>query len=181
MWMIILIPNGHRQGAGHCLGWMATVAHDDGDQELLLSFSVKHPESRECCSAVEIVLEVEVVAVAILRGHREVEGRAVVCRVPVHSSEQHWRLVQPHDLNKEGQLFQPPNSSINSNTSKILQPTSANFSHNSQDQAQAQDPHYLKHILSILLWMFSSCFNVTHFFFFLTKINSNTLFLHILV
>lgn len=89
MWMIILITNGHSQRAGHCLGWIATVTHDNRDKELLLPFSVKHPESCQCCCAVEIVLEVEVVAVAILCGHCEAEWRSVVCRVPVHSSEQH--------------------------------------------------------------------------------------------
>lgn len=89
VWMIILVTNGHSQCAGYCLSWIATVTHDNGDQKLFLPFSVKHPESRQCCCAIEIILEVEVVAVVILHGHCEVEGRSVVCRVPVHSSEQH--------------------------------------------------------------------------------------------
>lgn len=45
MCMIILVTDGHRQGAGHCFGWTATVAHDNRNEELFLALAVKCPQS----------------------------------------------------------------------------------------------------------------------------------------
>lgn len=43
MRMIILVTNGHCQGAGYRLGWTATVAHNNRNEELFLTLTVKRP------------------------------------------------------------------------------------------------------------------------------------------
>lgn len=101
--VVILIADGHRQGGGHGFGRVAAVAHNDWNEEFFLAFAVKRPQSGQCRCAIEVILEVEVVIVAILGGDGEVKGGAVLRRVPVHSSQEGRGLVQPHYLNKEGE------------------------------------------------------------------------------
>lgn len=86
--MIVLVTDGYRQSACHCLGWTAAVAHDNRNEEFFLPFTVKHSQGCECSSAVQVVLEVEIIAVAILRGDAEVKGWAILGGVLVHSSEE---------------------------------------------------------------------------------------------
>lgn len=43
--VIILVTDGHCQGAGHCFGWTAAVAHDNRNEEFFLALAVKRPES----------------------------------------------------------------------------------------------------------------------------------------
>ncbi len=45
MCVIILVTNCHRQGAGHCSGWTATVTHDNRNEELFLALAIKCPQS----------------------------------------------------------------------------------------------------------------------------------------
>ena len=66
--VIILVTNGHCQGAGNCFGWTAAVTHNNRNEEFLLALTVKHPQSCKCCSAIKVVLEIEIIAVAILGG-----------------------------------------------------------------------------------------------------------------
>lgn len=122
--VIILVTNGHSQGAGHRFGRATTVAHDDGQEELLLALAVERSEGRQSGRAVQVVLEVEVVAVAILRWDGEVKGRPVLGRVPVHGSEEGRGLVQPHYLNEEEEFeesvgfLKPPTHGVIFNDSK---------------------------------------------------------------
>lgn len=99
--VVVLVPDGHGQGAGHRLGWTSAVAHDDRDEELFLALAVERPQSRQRGGAVEVVLKVEIVAVAILGGHGKVERGAVLGRVVVHGSEEGRGLVQPDYLKQE--------------------------------------------------------------------------------
>lgn len=101
MCVVVLVTDGHSQGAGHRFGWSPAVAHNDRNEELFLALTVEHPESRQRGCAVQVVLKVEVIAVAVLGRDIEVEGRTVLCRVQVHSSEEGGRLVQSHYLNRE--------------------------------------------------------------------------------
>lgn len=43
MCMVVLVTDSHCQSAGYCLGWMATVTHNNGYEELFLTLTVKHP------------------------------------------------------------------------------------------------------------------------------------------
>lgn len=43
--MIILVTDGHSQGAGHRLGWTSTVTHNNRNEKLFLALAVKCPQS----------------------------------------------------------------------------------------------------------------------------------------
>lgn len=110
--MVILVADCYRQCAGHRLGWMSTVTHNNRDEELFLVLPVKCPQSRYCCCAVEVVLDVEVIAVPIIRGDAEVEGRPILGRVPVRGSEERGGLVQFYYLSKNGEDNRKYNGTI---------------------------------------------------------------------
>ena len=100
--VVVLVADGYRQHAGDRLGRHAAVAHDDGDQELLLALAVERPQGGERGRAVEVVLQVEVVAVAIVRRDGEVERRPVLRGVPVHHVDEGGGLVHLHQLTERG-------------------------------------------------------------------------------
>lgn len=43
MRVVILVTNGHCQGACHGFRWLPTVAHDNGDEKFFLPLTVKSP------------------------------------------------------------------------------------------------------------------------------------------
>lgn len=101
VFVVVLVPNGHSQGVGPCLDWMPTVTYIDGDKELLLPLAVERPKRRQSRGAVQVVLQVEIVAVAIVGRHAEVKRRSVLGGILVYSSEEGGRLVQPYYLHME--------------------------------------------------------------------------------
>lgn len=52
MCVVVLVADGHCEGAGHRFGWMAAVAHGNGDEELFLPLAVKGPQGCECRRAI---------------------------------------------------------------------------------------------------------------------------------
>lgn len=100
MSVVVLVTDCHRQCAGHRLGWMSAVTHNNRDEKLFLPLPVEGPQSRQRRCAVEVVLEVEITVVSIFRGDTEVEGWAVLRRVPVYGSQERGGLVQFYHLNK---------------------------------------------------------------------------------
>lgn len=88
MRMVILVADGYRQGAGHSFGWTATVAHDDGNEKLFLALAVKRPQSCQCRCAIQVVLEIEIIAMAIFRGDGETERWSIFWGVLVHSPDE---------------------------------------------------------------------------------------------
>lgn len=101
MRVVVLVADGYRQSSGHGFGWAPAVTHDDGDEELFLPLTVERPKSRQRRRAVQVVLEVEVIAVAIFWGNGETERWTVFWRVLVHGPDEGRCLVQPHYLKIE--------------------------------------------------------------------------------
>lgn len=88
MSVVVLVSDGYRQGAGNSFGGMATVTHDNRNVKLLLVLSIKHPQSCQRRCPIEVVLQVEVVGVAIFRWDSKMEGWAVLWGVLVHGLEE---------------------------------------------------------------------------------------------
>lgn len=97
--MVVVVADGDRQRAGHRFGGTAAVAHDHGDQEFLLTLAVERPQRRQRGRSVQVVLQVEVVAMAIVSWDGEMERCAVLQGVSIHSPEQRGCLVHVYNLN----------------------------------------------------------------------------------